>query len=103
MQINKPPLKRRNKYFIMKYSTHMCKYNKYISLKNNYEINTCVPTIQLRHWDVTNIYEALFLPDCTLSLTTELVLVSPSRDNHYHDFCDLCPLTYNLTTHVYIP
>lgn len=87
----------------MKYSTHMCKYNKYISLKNNYEINTCVPTIQLRHWDVTNIYEALFLPDCTLFLTTELVLVSPSRDNHYHDFCDLCPLTYNLTTHVYIP
>lgn len=43
----------------------MCKYNKYIWLRNNYEINTCVPTTQLRHWDVTNTYEVRFLPDCT--------------------------------------
>ena len=70
----------------LKYSTHMCKYNKYIWLKNNYEVNTCVPTTQLRHWDVTNTYEVLFLPDCTLFLTTDLVLVFPSGDNHYHDF-----------------
>lgn len=43
-------------------------------------------------------------PDYTCSLTTtELVLVSPSRDNHYYELCDWHPLTYSLTTHVCIP